>query len=273
MPDISRLSINQMTTDAQWSLREAIEGYAGNGVRGICVWRHKLHEWDVAEAARALADHGMTVTGLCRGGMFPAADAAGRQTALDDNRRAVDEALAIGAECLVLVVGGLPPGSKDLAGARAQVRDGIAATLPHARAAGVPLAIEPLHPMICADRGCVNTMAHANDLCDELGDGVGIAVDVYHVWWDPELDAQIARAEGRILAFHVCDWLVPTTDLVFDRGMMGDGVIDIPRIRSLVAAAGYDGHNEVEIFSRDNWWKRDGHEVVRTCIDRHARFV
>lgn len=273
MPDLAKLSINQITTDAQWSLRQAIEGYARREVRGICVWRHKLDEIGADEAARILSDHDMTVTGLCRGGAFPAADIAGRRAAIDDNLRAIDDAVTIGAACLVLVVGGLPPASKDLADAHKQVHDGIAAILPHARAVGMKLAIEPLHPMICADRGCVNTLAHANDLCDALGEGVGVAVDVYHVWWDPALEAEIARAGRRILAFHVCDWLVPTRDLVFDRGMMGDGVIDIPRIRGWVEAAGYDGRNEVEIFSRDDWWRRDPDEVVRTCIERHERFV
>ena len=151
--------------------------------------------------------------------------------------------------------------------------DGIAAILPHARAVGMPIAIEPMHPMICADRGCVNTLAHANDLCEELGVGLGVAVDVYHVWWDPRLEPEIARAGDRILAFHVCDWLVPTRDLVFDRGMMGDGVIDIPRIRGWVEAAGYRGFNEVEIFSRENWWKRDADDVLTTCIERHEKFV
>ncbi len=273
MADISRLSINQMTTDAQWSLRGAVEGYARHGVTAISVWRHKLAECGTGEGARMIADHGLAVTGLCRGGMFTHADAAGRLAALDDNRRAVDDAAAIGAQCLVLVVGGMPGGSRDLAAAHDQVRDGIAATLEHARGAGVALAIEPMHPMLCAERGCVNTMAHANDLCDELGDGIGIAVDVYHVWWDPTLESEIARASGRILAFHVCDWLRETRDLVFDRGMMGDGVIDIPRIRGWVEAAGYDGYNEVEIFSKLDWWQRDADEVVAACIDRHARFV
>ena len=281
MPGIEKMAINQITTNTQWSLREAIEGYARHGVRGICVWRNKLDEIGAVEAARMLADHGMSVTGFCRGGMFPAADAAGRRNALDDNRRAIDDAASIGAACLVLIAGGLPPGSKDLADAHNQVRDGLAAILPHARDAGMKLAIEPMHPMICADRGCVNTLAHANDLCDELGDelgdglggDLGVAVDVYHVWWDPALEAEIARAGKRIMAFHVCDWLVPTKDLVFDRGMMGDGVIDIPRIRGWVEAAGYDGFNEVEIFSKNDWWQRDADEVVMTCIDRHEKFV
>jgi sugar phosphate isomerase/epimerase len=264
------LSINQATTRAQWTLERAIAGYARQGVRGIAVWRDKLAECGVKTAASALKAAGMTVTGLCRGGMFPAADKARRQAAIDDNRRAVDEAVGIAAQGLVLVVGGLPAGSKDIAGARSQVRDGIAALLPHARAAGMPLAIEPLHPMYAADRACVNTMAEANDLCDELGAGLGIAVDVYHVWWDPSLEREIRRAgKARILGFHVCDWLVPTTDLLLDRGMMGDGVIDIPRIRGWVEAVGYDGFSEVEIFSANNWWKRDPDEVVRTCIERH----
>ena len=202
-----------------------------------------------------------------------------RRAALDDNRRAVDEALTLGARCLILVVGGLPTqrdgkiGSKDLAGAREMVRDGIGELLGYASAAGMPLAIEPLHPMYAADRACVNTMEHANDLCDELGAGVGIAVDVYHVWWDPHLEREIARAAGatpsRLLAYHICDWLVPTTDLLTDRGMMGDGVIDLPLIRSWMEAHGYRGFHEVEIFSANNWWKRDPDEVLATCKVRH----
>jgi len=205
--------------------------------------------------------------------MFPANDDGGRQIAYDENRRAVDEAAAIDARCLVMVCGGLPDGSKDMADARKQVADGLERMLPYARDAGVPVAIEPLHPMTAADRACVNTLEQALDLCDALGDGVGVAVDVYHVWWDPKLEGQIARAGSRILGFHVCDWLVPTVDLVWDRGMMGDGVIDIPRIRGWVEAAGYRGFNEVEIFSERNWWQRDPEEVVDTCIERYAKYV
>jgi sugar phosphate isomerase/epimerase len=217
--------------------------------------------------------HDLTVTGLCRGGMFTGADAASRRAALEDNRRAVDEAAALRARCLVLVAGGLPKGSRDLVGARQQVHDGLAALLPHARAAGVPLAIEPLHPMYAADRACVNTLSQALDLCDALGEGVGVALDVYHVWWDPDLARQIARAGRRILAYHVCDWLDPTTDLLLDRGMMGDGVIDLRAVRRLVEDTGYRGHCEVEIFSTGNWWKRDPVEVLRTCIERHRTVV
>ncbi len=272
-PDRKKLAINQATTMTQWTLREAIEGYATKDIRGISVWRDKLAECGVDEAARILKDNNMTVTGLCRGGMFPANDDAGRQAALDDNHRAVDEAAVIGAQCLVMVCGGLPDGSKDMIDTRKQVADGLAAMLPYAIDAGVPVAIEPLHPMTAADRACVNTLEHALDLCDALGDGIGVAVDCYHVWWDPKLEEQIARAGNRILGFHVCDWLVPTVDLVWDRGMMGDGVIDIPRIRGWVENAGYRGFNEVEIFSERNWWKRDPTEVVNTCVDRYQHFV
>jgi sugar phosphate isomerase/epimerase len=209
----------------------------------------------------------MTVTGLCRGGMFTATDEAGRRAALDDNRRALDEAAAIGAQCLILVVGGLPKGSRDIGDARKQVRDGLAALLPYARQVTVPLAIEPLHPMFAADRACVNTLAQANDLC------TGVAVDTYHVWWDPDVAREIKRAGKSIVAYHVNDWLVPTRDLLLDRGMMGDGVIDLRAVRGMVEATGYRGHCEVEILSAENWWKRDPDEVLRICIERHQTVV
>jgi len=272
-PDPDLLSLNTATVREKWSLRQMIEGCARHGIRGISPWRDKLAEIGAKEAAKMIRAHGLTVTGLCRGGMFPASDRQGRQAAIEDNLRAIEDAATLQAKCLVLVVGGLPTGSKDLAGAREQVRDGIGAVLGHARGCGVPLAIEPLHPMYAADRACVNTLAQANDLCDELGEGLGLAVDLYHVWWDPRLKAEIERGGGkRLLAFHICDWLVPTTDLLFDRGMMGDGVIDIPLIRSWVEAAGYRGFHEVEIFSANNWWRRDPDEVLAVCRERHQRF-
>jgi sugar phosphate isomerase/epimerase len=270
--DRALLSINSITVKA-WSLPQLIEGCARAGISAISPWRDIVQACGAERAGALIRAHGLTVTGLCRGGLFTAADAAGRRAALDDNRRAVDEAATIGARCLVLVVGGLPKGSRDLPGARAQVRDAIAALMPHARQAGVPLAIEPLHPMLAADRACVNTLAQVNDLCDELGEDVGVAVDVYHLWWDPALAREIARAGRRILAFHVNDWLVPTSDLLLDRGMMGDGVIDLRAIRAMVEAAGYSGHCEVEILSAGNWWKRDADEVLRICIERHQTVV
>jgi sugar phosphate isomerase/epimerase len=258
------VSLNTATVK-QWTLAQCIEGCARHGIPGISPWRDVLHDMGVDAAARRIRDAGLRVTGLCRGGMFPAADAAGRAAAIEDNRRAIAEAQALGADCLVMVCGGLPAGSKDLPGARAMVRDGLATILPEARAAGITLALEPLHPMTCADRSVLSTLGQALDLCDALGDGVGAAVDVYHVWWDPELARQMARAAGRIAAFHVCDWKVPTTDLVFDRGMPGEGVIDIPAIRAMANRAGWQGGVEAEVLSRAVW-AMDGDEVLRRVV-------
>ena len=275
-PDPAKLSLNTATTRGKWGLAQAIEGCARHGIRGISPWRDQLAEMGVQAAARAIRAHHLTVTGLCRGGMFPAATETSRQSAIDDNLKAIDEAHALGAQCLVLVVGGLPEGSRDLAGAREQVAAGIAAILPRAREARMPLAIEPLHPMYAADRACINTIAQALDVCDQVdaqrSGAIGVAVDVYHVWWDPLLEAGIRRAsEKRLLAYHICDWLVPTRDLLLDRGMMGDGVIDLPLIRGMVEGAGYRGFHEVEIFSKDVWWQRDPDELLEVCKERHTR--
>jgi sugar phosphate isomerase/epimerase len=278
------LSINTATVRAQWPLDRIINECAARGIGAISPWRDQVAAVGLQRIAALIRDTGMELSGYCRGGMFPAANAKGLKAALQDNQRAIDEAKTLGSPCLVLVVGGLPGAlegqvkHKDLARARAQVFDGIAATLQYAREVGMPLAIEPLHPMYAADRACVNTLEQALDLCDALDAGrsgaIGVAVDVYHVWWDPKLQAQIARAGGeRILAFHVCDWLVPTRELLNDRGMMGDGVVDIARIRSWVEAAGFKGYSEVEIFSALDWWKRDGGEVLDTCISRHRSAV
>jgi sugar phosphate isomerase/epimerase len=280
-PDPALLSINTATVRAQWGMPEIVAGLVRHGIRGIAPWRDQVARAGLVDTARRIHDAGLFVSGYCRGGMFPSLDAAGLRAARDDNRRAVDEALAVGARCLILVVGGLPkdsagrPASKDLAAARGMVRDGIGELLDYARPAGMPLAIEPLHPMYAAERACVNTLAQANDLCEELapgeGSALGVAVDVYHVWWDPQLEREIARAgkSQRLLAFHLCDWLVPTTDMLNDRGMMGDGVIDLRRIRGWMEAAGYRGAHEVEIFS-ERWWKVPGDDVLATCKARHA---
>jgi sugar phosphate isomerase/epimerase len=263
------LAINLATVRRQWAFAEAVEGCLRNGITAIAPWRDQIEATGLAEAARIVKENGIRVTGLCRGGMFPAANEAGHRAAIDDNMRAIDEAATLGAECLVLVVGGLPNGSRDLPAARRQVADGIAAVLPYARANTVPLAIEPLHPVYAADRACVNTLKQALDLCEQLGDGVGVVVDAYHVWWDPDLPAQIARAgaPNRILAHHISDWLVPTRDPLNDRGMPGDGVIDLKGIRRTIEAAGYRGPQEVEIFS-ERWWGQDGDTVLATCVER-----
>ncbi len=273
--DTALLSLNTATVREQWSLEEIIDGCSRHDIGGIAPWRDQVAICGLDEAAERIKDVGLTVTGLCRGGMFPAADAEGRQVALDDNRRAIDEAVPLDAACLVLVVGGLPAGSKDIGDARSQVFDGLSELLEYARARRMPLAIEPLHPMYAADRACVNTLKQALDICDKLGDGIGVVADVYHIWWDPELAEQIERAgqNGRLLAYHVSDWLVPTNDFLLDRGMMGDGVIDLKSIRAMVETAGYRGFCEVEIFSGRNWWKRDPDEVLKTCIKRHQTEV
>ncbi|WP_299817570.1 sugar phosphate isomerase/epimerase family protein [uncultured Jannaschia sp.] len=264
----ARLSLNTATVRERWGLADCIEGCARHGFGGLSPWRDKLHEMGVEAAAQAIRDAGLRVSGLCRGGWFTESGSLD-VAVIDDNRRAVDEAATLGAECLVMVVGGLARGSRDLPAAWSLVEEGLARTLEHARGAGVRIAIEPLHPMYAADRACVNTMGHALDICDRLGAGIGCAVDVYHVWWDPQLEAQLARAgRDRIMAFHICDWLVPTRDLLTDRGLMGDGVIDIPRLRGLVEANGFDGLNEVEIFSALDWWRRDPDEVLATIVER-----
>jgi sugar phosphate isomerase/epimerase len=282
------LSINTATVRRQkgrdWPLLQILDACAARGIGAVSPWRDQVAAAGLAATARAVRELGLELSGYCRGGMFTYSDEAGRTAARDDNRNALDEACELGAPCLVLVVGGLPgalagqAAHKDIAGARAQVADGVAQLLADARERGMPLAIEPLHPMYAADRACINTMEQALDLCDALdparSGALGVAVDVYHLWWDPKLQAQIERAgRDRLLAFHVCDWLTPTTDLLNDRGMMGDGVIDLKRIRGWVEAQGYTGYSEVEIFSTGNWWQRDGGEVLQTCIERHRSVV
>ena len=282
------LSINTATVrrsrGVEQPLTDILDACAARGIRAVSPWRDQVAAAGLPVISKLVKAHGLQLSGYCRGGMFPAAEAAGLKAAHEDNRRAVDEACELNAACLVLVVGGLPgalagkAAHKDIALSRNQVRDGIAALLDYAKACKMPLAIEPLHPMYAADRACINTLEHALDVCDALDPAktgaLGVAVDVYHVWWDPKLEAQIQRAgKDRLLAFHVCDWLTPTTDLLNDRGMMGDGVIDIPKIRGWVEAQGFAGYSEVEIFSTDNWWQRDSGEVLDTCIARHRSAV
>jgi sugar phosphate isomerase/epimerase len=277
------LSLNTATVRKQGDLLAIVDACARQNIRAIDPWRDQVAAVGLERAVRAVRDAGLELSGYCRGGMF-VADAAHRAAARDDNRRTVDEAKALGAPCIVLVVGGLPqysrPGSvasKDIAAARTQVHDAIAEMLDYAREVNMPLAIEPLHPAYAADRACVNTTRQALDICDAIDPKrtgmLGVALDVYHIWWDFELMDQIARAgKDRILAFHVCDWLVPTKDILNDRGMMGDGVIDIKSVRAAVEAQGFAGYSEIEIFSED-WWSKPMDEVLRTCIERHRSVV
>ena len=262
------LSLNLATVRKQWKLPQAVEAAVRHGFAGVAPWREMVHETGIAESARIFKATGMRVTGYCRGGLFGADGRDNFKAAVDDNKRMIDEAAAIEAEGIVVIGGGLAPGSRDLAAAREMFVEGLAAVLPHARTCGIPLALEPMHPMYAADRGCITTLREMLDIADQLGnDGLGIAIDTYHVWWDPELSIQIARAGKRIIAHHICDWLVPTTHMLTDRGMMGDGVIDFRAIRRMIEAAGYDGIQEVEIFS-DHWWSRPGDEVLATAVER-----
>jgi sugar phosphate isomerase/epimerase len=277
------LSLNTATVRKQGDLLQIIDACARHGIRAIDPWRDQVAAVGLDRAARAVRDAGLDLSGYCRGGMFTS-DAAHRLEVRDDNRRAVDEAKALGAPCIVLVAGGLPqfsrPGSaasKDIAEARKQVDDSIAEMMVYAREAKIALAIEPLHPNYAGDRACVNTTRQALDICDRLdpqrSGALGVALDVYHIWWDPDLLPQIARVgKDRLLAFHVCDWLVPTRDILNDRGMMGDGVIDIKSVRSAVEAQGFAGYSEVEIFSHA-WWEKPIDEVLQTCIERHRSVV
>ena len=282
------LSINTATVRKSQGLdlplTEIIEACVRRDIKAISPWRDQVAAVGLHTVSKLVKTHGLKLSGYCRGGMFPASTAAGTQAADADNRQAIDEACELNSTCLVLVVGGLPgalagqAAHKDLGYARDQVFEGIEKLLVYAKSCNMPLAIEPLHPMYAADRACINTLEQALDVCDTLdpakSGGLGVALDVYHVWWDPKLQQQIERAgQKRLLAFHVCDWLTPTRDLLNDRGMMGDGVIDIPKIRGWVEAQGFNGFSEVEIFSTENWWRRDHLEVLDTCISRHRSAV
>ena len=282
------LSINTATVRKSQGkdlpLTDIIEACVSREIKAISPWRDQVAAVGLKTVSKLVKTHGLQLSGYCRGGMFPASTAAGIQAADADNRQAVDEACELNARCLVLVVGGLPgalagqAAHKNIGIARDQVFEGIEKLLAYAKSCNMPLAIEPLHPMYAADRACINTLEQALDVCDQLDSAqtgaLGVALDVYHVWWDPKLKQQIERAgKNRLLAFHVCDWLTPTRDLLNDRGMMGDGVIDIPKIRGWVEAQGFSGFSEVEIFSTENWWLRDHSEILDTCISRHKTVV
>jgi Sugar phosphate isomerases/epimerases len=264
-----RLSFNQATAERA-SLPEVIEGCARAGISALSVWRHKLAAAGVDRGARMIRDAGLRVSSLCRGGMFPALDAAARAERIDDNRRAIDEAAAIGAEVLVLVCGAAP--DRDIAAAREMVENGIAAIAPYAQACGVRLGIEPLHPAFAGDRSCIITMREARQLAERIGPAVGVVVDVYHVWWDPERSEEIERLGDRIVGYHVNDWLVPASNVLMGRGMMGDGVIELRRIRGEIDRAGYRGPIEVEIFN-ERIWDMPLHELLQLTKERFVQHV
>lgn len=253
LTDLSRVAVHTMT-NKPWSLAQCCDNYASAGFGGVSVWRNVIEPIGIREAARIVKDSGLKVPALVRGGFFVSAEPQKRQAAIDTNKTCLDEAAALGADMVVLVVGAEPGTPLDTA--RQQVADGIAACLDHAQSANVRLAIEPLHPMYAADKSCINRIAEARQVCEQLNHpSVAVAVDVYHVWWDPDLEQEIERLGqgGHLAAFHVCDWRVDTRHLLTDRGLMGDGCINIPAIRAMVEKAGFTGLNEVEIFSEEHW--------------------
>ena len=261
LTDFSRLCVHTITTKG-WELEEAVERYAESGVSGVTVWRQWLEGRDPAATGDRIRAAGLKVVSLCRGGFYPAFEEKDREEAIEQNKRAIVDAAALGAPLVVLVCGAVP--GQSLVESRKQITDGIAATLPLAESLGVKLAIEPLHPMYADDRSAINTLASANDVCDELNHPlVGIAYDVYHLWWDPDLEEQTKRTAqaDRLFAYHVCDWMTPTTDLLNDRGLMGEGCIDLRGIRALVEKNGFDGMIEVEVFS-NRWWEKPTQEFL-----------
>jgi len=270
MADKARLSLNQITTN-RWSVAEAADACARNGVRSIALWRHKIEEAGLEASVRAVRDAGPHVSSVCRGGMFPAPTAKERAERIADNFRAVDEAAALQADSLVMVVGGC--NGINLDDARRMVADGVAALVPYARERGVKIGLEPLHPMYTADRSVLVTIGQALDLA-RLYDPreVGVILDTFHIWWDPQVEKLIEQATGRIYGFHVSDWLVPLPDVLMGRGMMGDGVIDNRKLRTLAEKAGYDGPIEVEIFNQAIW-DSDPDDVLIQVIERFENFV
>jgi sugar phosphate isomerase/epimerase len=268
LTDLSRLCIHTITTKP-WMIEEAAEHFSEAGVKGITVWRDALNRRDIKKTGEMLRDKGLEVVSLCRGGFFPSVDKAKRAQAVDDNKKAIDEAAALGTNMIVLVCGAEP--RQSLEDSRKQIQEGIQTVLPYARDAGVKLAIEPLHPMYADTRSAINTLGQANDMAEAINSPwVGVAVDVYHLWWDPTLEQEIKRCgkKGNLLAFHICDWNVPTTDMLNDRGLMGEGCIPIRKIRGWVEEAGFTGFNEVEIFS-NRFWQDDQATFLEKIIDAY----
>ncbi|MBN9391832.1 MAG: sugar phosphate isomerase/epimerase [Chloroflexi bacterium] len=270
LTDFSRLSLNQITTN-RWTVPEAIAGCVEAGIPYISFWRDKVAATGLQESARLVREAGLKVSSLCRGGWFDDVTAQGRQKKLEDNRRAIEEAATLGTDVLVLVCG--PAATKDIAAGRAYVRDCIEKLLPFAADYGVKLAIEPMHPMYAAERSVMVTLGQANAIVKELQTpNLGVVVDVFHVWWDPEVYNQIQAAAGTILGFHVSDWLVPLPDILMGRGMMGDGVIELRKLREAVEGSGYFGPIEVEIFNQVIW-ETPGDRVLEVMKERYLKHV
>lgn len=270
LTDYSKLCVHTITTKP-WSVEESMDKYAEAEIGGITVWREWLEGRDIAKVGDQLRDRNLKIVSLCRGGFFPSKTEQGLQEAIEDNKLAIREAAELGAPLIVLVCGAVP--GQSLEESRKQIADGIAAVLPLAEEHNIKLAIEPLHPMYADDRSAINTMASANEVCDQLDHPlVGIAADVYHIWWDPDLEEQIriTGEKDRLFAFHICDWMTPTADLLNDRGLMGEGCIDIPGIRAMVETTGFEGFNEVEVFS-DRWWSQDQDTFLKAIKEAYLK--
>lgn len=268
--DFSKLCVHTLT-NKPWSLSDCVENYTRSGIHGITIWRNVLENQNLKKVKQLLEEHKMEVVSLARSGFFPSLEKEKRQLSIDDNKLAIEQAATIGAPLIVLVCGA--DGRQSLEKSRDQINEGIIKILPEAKAAGIKLAIEPLHPMYAGERSAINTLAQANDISEEINsDVVGVAIDVYHLWWDNNLQQEIMRCgkNGNLFAFHVCDWNVPTTDFLNDRGLMGDGCINVPQIRGWVEDAGFNGYNEVEIFS-DKYWAIDQKDYLEKIKDAYLK--
>jgi sugar phosphate isomerase/epimerase len=278
--NLKRCAINTATLGFQCPIEESIDAIAAAGFGGIAPWRREIEGQNVSNIAKRIRDAGLAVTGYCRSTYLPSQSAEGLKENIESNRTALEDAAILGADSFVMVVGGLAKGSKSMDSARQQVAEGVLQLLDHGKRLGVRIALEPLHPVYAAERSCLTLLSEALELCNKIegtmhAPSLGVCLDIYHVWWDPNLKRDIIRAgaENRIFGFHVCDWLVPTNDVLNDRGMMGDGIIDIPSIYSQVLDARYKGLVEVEIFSDKNWWKRPVAEILNVCSTRMSTLV
>ena len=270
--ELSKLCVHTITTKP-WNINDAAKNYAASGVKGITVWRDALTGRNIRQTGQMLREHDLSIVSLCRGGFFPSVDHEKRKLALDDNRKAIEEAFDLGTQLIVLVCGADPVQS--LEDSRKQIQDGIAELIPEASAAGIKLAIEPLHPMYADSRSAINTLSQANNMTEALNSPwVGVAVDVYHLWWDPNLEKEIERCgkNNALLAFHICDWKTPTIDFLNDRGLMGEGCIPIRKIKTWVENAGFKGYHEVEIFS-SKYWKMDQSEFLKQIVKAYQEYI